>query len=142
MKKGFTLVELLAVIVILAILALIAIPSSIGISNNIKKKMYCEKVNMINQSARSWGNDHLRSLSSSCYIEKTVLDLVNEGVIKKESETLGKYVLNPFNNNPMDYMIVRIYLNNKRAAAWLVENDATLASSCENKGNNRPTRKC
>ena len=36
-KKGFTLVELLAVIVILALLILIAVPNVIKIMNNAKK---------------------------------------------------------------------------------------------------------
>ena len=36
-KKGFTLVELLAVIVILSILALIAIPNMVGLTDDVKK---------------------------------------------------------------------------------------------------------
>ena len=45
-SKGFTLVELLAVIVILAIIALIAVPVFLGIINNSKKNSDKEAVNL------------------------------------------------------------------------------------------------
>ena len=38
-KKGFTLVELLAVIVILGLVAVIAVPASMTVSDGIKKNM-------------------------------------------------------------------------------------------------------
>ena len=47
MKKGFTLVELLAVMALLAIIAVIAVPSAMKVSYNVKKDMNCEKVDMI-----------------------------------------------------------------------------------------------
>ncbi|UKI58404.1 MAG: prepilin-type N-terminal cleavage/methylation domain-containing protein [Clostridium sp.] len=40
-KKGFTLVELLAVIAILAILVLVAVPNVLGMFNNAKKRYIC-----------------------------------------------------------------------------------------------------
>ena len=46
MKKGFTLVELLAVIVILAIIALIAVPIVLGIINDSKKSSEKESVKL------------------------------------------------------------------------------------------------
>ena len=52
MKKGFTLVELLAVMALLAIIAVIAVPSAMKVSYNVKKDMYCEKVDMILQNAK------------------------------------------------------------------------------------------
>ena len=43
-KKGFTLVELLAVIVILAVLILLALPNVIKIMNNAKKNAFQDEV--------------------------------------------------------------------------------------------------
>ena len=45
-KNGFTLVELLAVIVILAIILLIAVPNVIGIIDKAKKDSYCSTAKM------------------------------------------------------------------------------------------------
>ena len=42
-KKGFTLVELLAVIVILALLVAIAVPSTFSISNRLKTNNKCKE---------------------------------------------------------------------------------------------------
>lgn len=46
-KRGFTLVELLAVIVILAIILAIAVPSITGMTNNAKRSAFESDVKMI-----------------------------------------------------------------------------------------------
>lgn len=56
-KSGFTLVELLAVIVILAILVSIAVPSTISISNKLKTNMYCSKIESIKSAAEIYGEE-------------------------------------------------------------------------------------
>ncbi len=58
MKKGFTLVELLAVIIILAAIMLIVIPL---ITNNVKKSTDVvdnQSKDTIILSSRNWGSDH------------------------------------------------------------------------------------
>ena len=44
MKKGFTLVELLAVMALLAIIAVIAVPSAMKVSYNVKKICIVKKL--------------------------------------------------------------------------------------------------
>ena len=53
-KKGFTLVEILAVIAILAILAGIATPVILTVQKKIKNKMYDAKVKMVKAAANSY----------------------------------------------------------------------------------------
>ena len=57
-EKGFTLVELLAVIVILGVLTAIAVPSVLGISKKIKTDMYESKIKTIEVAAELWADDH------------------------------------------------------------------------------------
>lgn len=57
-RKGFTLVELLAVIVILAILITVAVPSVTKMSRKIQTNMFCDKINDIENSAKLWGADN------------------------------------------------------------------------------------
>lgn len=124
MKKGFTLVELLAVIVILALLATIAVPSAFSISESIKKNMYCEKVDMILSSAKNWGSSHLSQLKTDCYKEYPISYFIQEGVIKKETDDAEKgYLLNPLTNEKMDEKIVVLYKKNNRAYAYYKEGD-------------------
>jgi len=132
MKKGFTLVELLAVIVILALLATVAVPSAIGISNSIKENMYCDKLDMLLTDAKRWGNEHLSRLRESCYITVTVDELVEAGIIKKENEEKGSYIINPITSEAMDGKTIRLYKKNKRAYAFFEdETDPELKDICE-----------
>ena len=54
-KKGFSIPELLAVIVIMGILVTIATASYNGISKSIKEKTYQNKINLIKAKAKTIG---------------------------------------------------------------------------------------
>lgn len=54
MKKGFTLVELLVVIVILGLLSLVAYPSIIKIINDSKESAYESQIKIIEKIAKEW----------------------------------------------------------------------------------------
>lgn len=132
MKKGFTLVELLAVIVILALLATIAIPNMFKVSNEVQKDMYCEKVNMILSAAKTWGSSHTSELKTTCYKEMTINELINKGIVKKENDE-PPFVENPLTKEAMENSKVGVYLKNKRAYAFYIES-STNASIPENCG--------
>ena len=113
-KKGFTLVELLAVIVILAIIITIAVPSTIAVSNKIKKKMYNTKVDMIMDAAKMYGQDNSSKVNSdenSCNVLVKVSDLINGGYVKKDDVDNGK-VLSPIDNSSMNDLQICLYKKN------------------------------
>lgn len=58
-KKGFTLVELLAVIVVLSLVMIIAIPAIIKNTSSAKKAILKTKVNLIVDESVIWGEDNL-----------------------------------------------------------------------------------
>lgn len=64
-EKGFTLVELLAVIAILSIVSLIAIPSINTTIKASRQSAYDAQVKNLKIGAKEWGADHIYSLPSA-----------------------------------------------------------------------------
>ncbi|MGE5456372.1 MAG: leucine-rich repeat protein [Ignavibacteriales bacterium] len=84
-KKGFTLVELLTVIMILGLIGLIAVPTVTKVLKNSKQKLYNTQVAMIKQSGKKWGIDNINRLSETKKIYVTINDLVVGGYIEQNS---------------------------------------------------------
>ena len=67
-KKGFTLVELLAVIAILAILVIIALPNVMGMFNQAKQNSFTTEVKEIYKTAQQqWISDSMINTSEITY---------------------------------------------------------------------------
>lgn len=56
-NKGFTLVELLAVIVLLSLLVMIAVPAITGILKESKEDLYNTQLKQIEAAAKNWASD-------------------------------------------------------------------------------------
>ena len=95
-KKGFTLVELLAVIAILALLVIIALPNVLSMFNNAKKDLFLtEAKNVFKESTKKYISDNMHNS--------------NEENIYCKSETDSK--------NPLDMDIGNTY--------YYIEKDST-----------------
>lgn len=131
-KKGFTLVELLAVLVLISLLMGLAIPGINKISSNMKKKSYNQKVKLIESAAVLWGQDNKTRLQteSNCIKDEnnqflpccriTVNNLLTENYLDSDNNS-GK-VINPETNKDMKACEVRVYKQNKRVYAKIGEN--------------------
>lgn len=64
-KKGFTLVELLAVIVLLGLVALIAAPAITGIIKQSKENLSDSQKASIELSAKNWATDNMSDLPAN-----------------------------------------------------------------------------
>ena len=118
MKKGFTLVELLAVIIILGLLTIIAIPSIVGILNNEKENISDSMKNIIINASSLYIEDNsgvYPKVNNNVYCIK-LESLVNDNrlsnplkdpVTNKEID-LNKYVKVSIINDLYDYDIVDI----------------------------------
>lgn len=87
-NKGFTLVELLAVLVILGFIAVIAIPSINSSMSRTREKQNAQRIELILSSARDYVVDHKNHIyqvvdvGEACYIK--IDDLINEGYLSEE----------------------------------------------------------
>lgn len=58
-KNGYTLMELLAVLVLLGIIMGLAIPNALKLGSKVKKKSYDSKIELIEKAAESYGVSNL-----------------------------------------------------------------------------------
>ena len=62
MKRGFTLIELMAVVIILAVIGLIAVPTVNKLIKDNKSKLYQAQISSIDDAAKVWSDKHVNLL--------------------------------------------------------------------------------
>ena len=84
MKKGFTLVELLAVIALLALLALITVPVVDNMLDKQKERIYEQNIETIKDALKNWSNENIPFLPENGEeLDITLADLKDEGLIDR-----------------------------------------------------------
>ena len=125
-SKGFTLVELLAVIALLAIISVIAVYSAVNVIGNAKQKSYDVSISNIEKQAGNYAienqNDFMwldvdnDSTSTKQYFCVSVQDLIDTGYFK--NDVLDSYIKEGVTVNGTD----NIYLERDRTTKTLEKN--------------------
>ncbi len=110
-NKGFTLVELLAVLIILSVIMGIAIPSITSSMERSKNKQNQQKYNLLESYAEIYVTDHKNAVykdnSSSCCIDFGMLSeyLPDDALVDADNNTISGSILftKPTNNSPASY---------------------------------------
>ena len=90
-KKGFTLVELLAVIVILAVIILIAVNAVLPQMRKARKNSFVDEViNFAKAAETAYVSDSLTGAGKTCYVLK---DLKGQYVAKNDTGYTGKVTI-------------------------------------------------
>ena len=107
-RKGFTLVELLAVIVVLAVISTIAFPIVNNMIDTSEEKAYEQIEKTIKKAAKNWETDNSNLLieidendemvNTSCYI--TLDRLKYEGYLENVE------TIDPIDDSSMDFYVV------------------------------------
>lgn len=115
-KNGFTLAELLGVIVVLALIALVALPAVDRSLKEGKETMYASQINTIKEAAKVWASDHVSELPSinNSTLVVTLPELIEGGYVEADikdpmtgelfEETL--YVKITYINNDYEYEVI------------------------------------
>ncbi len=101
-KKGFTLVELMGVIIIMGVIALIAFSSFVGISRRMKEQAYKNKVKLIETKAENYANE-------TGLLDTNVATLVDKGFL--EADNNNDEVLSPIDKSLMNCHMVKMENN-------------------------------
>lgn len=137
-KKGFTLVELLAVIAILTITTTIGVVGIRGAIKSIHTKKLETKLASIRQAAILYGQDNMANISEEgeciitldgkkkkinpCKLIK-IRDLIDEGYLKtEEKDQEGNLIIkNDLTGQSLNEVNVAIYLKNNRVFASIAD---------------------
>lgn len=127
-KKGFTLVELLGIVVILAILIILVAPNILDSSKGAKQKSYDTKARLIESSAVMYAQDNYGAIVSNCASDANcvkgddgivtmtmrVSELVSKDYLVADTDEEGKRVSDPRDNqSSLDNETVTIKVNTK-----------------------------
>lgn len=122
-NKGFTIIELLTVILILALIVAMVVPSYNAIIKKNKAKIYDSKKNMIILAAEKYATDENLSGINTISVNK----LIEEGYIAGEKDEDGNYnIINDVNNENM-----RCYTITIDATSELPEAALNEKANCE-----------
>ena len=129
--KGFTLAELLAVLVVLSLISMIAIPAVSQTIQKYKNQVCVLQLGYVLEDAKAWAADNMEKLPTddNNYYDVYITDLITYGYI-------GEDLVNPKTNETFDEnWVVRITKNNKKYdyTVYNSVNDVTIdfESYCE-----------
>ena len=101
MKKGFTLVELLAVLAVISLILVVVIPNITGTSNKAKQKMYETKKESILKAYEMCVSDGETNCDSiSMLIRKKYI--VSDNVIENSGTCNSNCIQNPVDGTYLD----------------------------------------
>ena len=144
MNKGFTLVELIAVVTILSLIAIITTPAYDSISNNIKTRNYESKKSTIKSHTLSYVEKYLKNEAydgtrdvaedekskTLCF---SVNYLIRNGIISSDSET-DEYIENNVTGEKYrnEIFIKVIYDTTNLKLVGIVKDDEEIKDSSGN----------
>lgn len=104
-RKGFTLVELLAVLVILSILALIIIPSVSGTIKQSRESAYEKQIHTLETAAKKWG------LENDDSDDKSICSLVYDADNDKAISVGDEYKCDPGDGKDRKFYVLEVKLD-------------------------------
>ena len=102
MRKGFTLVEILAVLVIIGVLVVLTIPAYTSVYTNIKRQNLLSKITEVETAAKKYGEkikDEVKNKGNTC-LETNIETLIRAGYLVSDVEKKPA-MIDPTNNSEL-----------------------------------------
>ncbi len=127
MKKGFTLIEVLCVILILSLITTMAVNSVLKLTKNSKENLYCAKIAVIKSAAQDYSQTISKELeaSNTYYKGYKSVTIPLETLVKNNflQPAQAQDVINPLNNTSMNDTPIIIYLVNGKVEIYIETNN-------------------
>lgn len=121
-KYGFTLIEVLVVIIILGLLAVILYPTFDKLIKNNKEKLYEKQVETLEHSASLWGTDNLSLLNNAGTYRLDLNTLYTAGYINNDD------IINPMTGTDMTGCVVVDWQGNANQYSYKYDPDCNILS--------------
>lgn len=126
MKRGFTLVELLAVLVVLGLLSLVVMPIVINYINSSSNSAYKKQIQVLESAAEKWGIENIDSLPDSTSGESLIIDF---NTLYTAGQISSYPVIDPKTKKELEGCILVIYNNQYKQYEYKYTSDS---SKCNN----------
>lgn len=117
MKKGFTLIEIIASIALILIISLIVVRNVSTMSDKSKRSIYEGKIDLALLKAEDYGSDILDDLSSEC-TTVSIGKLIEKNYLESEKDNA---IYDPRTNESMNDILICITYNNGKINTYLKE---------------------
>ncbi len=143
-KKGFTLIELISIIVILSLIALIVFPAVTSIIKSSRNSAYESQITILEKAAKQYYLDRPNELPDENSSDESIIDIydlvANNYIIEEdltdisdlEEETtttfkekhpgVNKVIINPKNKKPLEGHIEVKYQSNQYIYKFVLDN--------------------
>lgn len=145
-NKGFTLVEILAVLVLISLMMVIIVPNVQKVALNSKIKLCKSKINLAEESINLWARDNFKcfektdgcNILSNCQTnndtikcESTFKTLAENNLLNYDKNIKNtNYVINPINNGNMNDTKIFIEFNQKNKQVKSYIDDTLVDKVC------------
>lgn len=145
-NKGFTLVEILAVLVLISLMMVIIVPNVQKVALNSKIKLCKSKINLAEESINLWARDNYKcfektdgcNILSNCQTnndtikcESTFKTLAENNLLNYDKNIKNtNYVINPINNGNMNDTKIFIEFNQKNKQVKSYIDDTLVDKVC------------
>lgn len=124
-KKGFTFIEILAVVALMAIIVLVAVPSIMLVKSKINLRLYNTKKNLILSAAELYAQDENITLTT----EVKVQTLLDDSYIKPDEKANGANCPQKYTNGCVLSSTKKSILNNTYIKITVSKNK-TYTATC------------
>lgn len=115
-QKGFTLIELIAVIVILGLIALVVFPAINSVINDSRESAYQSQIRIIEKAAKEYYLENYKDLpeqTNNACTAISVETLIEKGFISEEELNENKNIINPKTNESLTGSVQVCYNSNQ-----------------------------